>query len=216
MRARATKRVVTPSKPLAAAIYARVSTDDQNCENQLAELRAYAARMGWGVAEEYIDHAQSGAKRSRPALNSLMADARLRKFDVVAVWKMDRFGRSLQHLIENITALDHAGIRFVAPTQGIDTDVRSPSGRLLMHIMGAFAEFERDLIRERTLAGLAVARARGKKLGRPCKVFRRDRALELRAKGWSWRKISRELKVAQSTIRLVLSRVQKTPRAGSR
>lgn len=201
----ATKVVVTPSKSLACAIYARVSTDDQNCENQLGELRAYAARMGWTVHQEYIDHAQSGAKRSRPALNLLMAGARLRKFDVVAVWKMDRFGRSLQHLIENIQALDQAGIRFVAPTQGIDTDTHSPAGRLLMHIMGAFAEFERDLIRERTMAGLAIARAKGKRLGRPAKVFRRDRAAALRKRGLSWRAIEKRLGVAQSTIRKALA-----------
>lgn len=212
---KATRGAVTPSKPLACAIYARVSTDDQNCENQLSELRAYAERMSWGVAEEYVDHGESGAKRSRPELDRLMADARLRKFDTVAVWKLDRFGRSLQHLIENIQALDHAKIRFIAPTQGIDTDQRTPTGRLLMHIMGAFAEFERDLIRERTLAGLAIARAKGKRLGRPCKVFPRYKAQALRAEGMSWRAIARELGVPQSTIRIALKRVQQSPSTGT-
>jgi DNA invertase Pin-like site-specific DNA recombinase len=197
--------VVIPSKPQACAIYARVSTYDQHCEQQLAELRAYAQRMGWEIADEYVDHGESGAKRSRPALNRLMADARMRKFDVLSVWKIDRFGRSLTDLVGNINALDNAGIRFVAPTQGIDTDQRSPAGRLLMHIMAAFAEFERDLIRERTLAGLQRARQAGRKGGRPAKVFRRDQASALRKQGLSWRAIERKLGVPQSTIRKALA-----------
>lgn len=202
---KATRGVVTPSKPLACAIYARVSTDDQNCENQLAELRGYVGRMGWSVADEYVDHGESGTKRSRPALNRLMADARLRKFDAVVVWKIDRFARSLRNFVESVSLLDQAGVRFIAPTQSVDTDSRSALGRLIMHLLAIFAEFERDLIHERTMAGLARARAAGRRGGRPQKIFRRDIAGDLRAQGMSWRAIERKLGVAQSTIRKALA-----------
>ena len=124
-----------------AALYARVSTQDQKCDLQLTELRAFASRSGWDV-EEYVDQGVSGTKRSRPALNRLMADARMKRFGIVLVWKLDRFGRSLQQLVDNVQALDQAGIRFVAVTQSIDTDQRSPMGKFLMHLFAAFAESE--------------------------------------------------------------------------
>ena len=126
------------------AIYARVSTADQNCEAQLRELREYCARRGWEIVTEYIDTGWSGAKASRPQLNRLMKDARERRFDVVAVWKLDRWGRSLAHLVESGQQLASMGIRFLAVTQNIDTDENNPMARLLMHLMAAFAEFERE------------------------------------------------------------------------
>lgn len=186
------------------AIYARVSTLDQHCEMQISELSAYAQRSGWEYVE-YVDKGVSGSKRSRPALDRLMKDARLKKFGVVICWKLDRFGRSMLHLIENIRELDSLGIRFIAPTQGIDTDQKSPTGRLILHILAALAEFERELIVERTRAGIAEAKRQGKHCGRPRKVFRRDRAEELRSKGVSWRQIARELGVPFSTVRRALT-----------
>ncbi len=200
----ATKRAVTPSKAFRAAIYARVSTTDQNCALQLTELRQYVERNGWS-ATEYVDQGVSGAKRSRPALDRLMADARLRRFDVVVVWKLDRFGRSMINLIDHLRDLDALGIRFVAPTQGIDTDQRSPTGRLILHILAALAEFERELIRERTRAGVAEAKRRGKHCGRPQSVFRRDLAVDMRKKGMSLRAIAGKLGVSLMTISRVLS-----------
>jgi putative DNA-invertase from lambdoid prophage Rac len=190
---------------MTAAIYARVSTADQDCSMQLTELREHAARNGWEIAGEYIDTGISGTKRSRPALDRLMKAAGKGTFDAVLVWKLDRFGRSLGDLIENIRTLTAAKVRFIATTQNIDTDNRSPIGRFMLHIFGAFAEFERDLIVERVKAGIAEAKRQGKHCGRPKKIFRRDRAEELRAAGQSWRQISAELGIPAATIRLALS-----------
>ena len=146
-----------------AAIYARVSTADQTCENQLIDLRRYCAARGWD-ATEYVDTGVSGAKDRRPALDQLMTDARRRKVDTVVVWRLDRFGRNLRHLITAIEELNAAGVSFVSMGENIDT--ASPTGRLLLGIMGSFAEFERERIRERIHAGLARARRHGQKLGR--------------------------------------------------
>lgn len=186
-----------------AAIYARVSTEDQECELQLTELRGYCARMGW-QAVEYVEKASGKAGSKRPQLERLMADAKQRRFDAVLVWKLDRFGRSVQEFVGRVHELDQAGVRFVAVTQGIDTDKASPAGRMLMHILAAVAEFERDLIRERVKAGVAVAKKRGKHCGRPKKVFRRDEAQRLRKQGMSWRAIAKAIGVPQSTIRLAM------------
>jgi DNA invertase Pin-like site-specific DNA recombinase len=184
-----------------AAIYARVSTQDQQCEMQLTELRSYVERMGWdGV--EYVEKASGKAGAKRPELTRLMNDAQQRRVDVVLVWKLDRFGRSVQEFVDRVLALDRAGVRFIAVTQGIDTDQGSPAGKLLMHILAAIAEFERDLIRERVKAGVAEAKRKGKHCGRPKKVFRRDEAVNLRRKGMSWRKIAEVLGVPQATVRL--------------
>lgn len=186
---------------MTAALYARVSTADQNCEMQLRELREYCQRRCWDVAAEYVDNGWSGAKASRPQLDRLMADGRRRRFDAVLVWKLDRWGRSLAHLVDSVQEISALGIRFIAITQSIDTDEGNPMARLLMHLMGSFAEFEREMIRERTVSGVRAARARGKVLGRPRRVFRRDEVLRLREQGVSWRAISRQLGIAVSTIR---------------
>jgi len=129
--------------------YVRISTADQRCELQVRELREYAERQGWQIADIYED-VSSGAKVSRPALNRLIADARARKFDCLLIWKLDRFGRSLVDCLNNIKILEENGIRFIAVTQGLDTDLQNPASRFLLHVLGAAAEFERALIRERT------------------------------------------------------------------
>jgi DNA invertase Pin-like site-specific DNA recombinase len=116
-----------------AAIYARVSTTDQNCELQLRELQSYADRQGWAIVETYRD-IMSGAKANRPDLNRLILDARARKFDCLLVWKLDRFGRSLVDCLNNIRTLEDYGIRFIAVTQGLDTDQRNPASRFLLHV----------------------------------------------------------------------------------
>ena len=147
-----------------AAIYARVSTLDQQPENQLQELRRYAEARGWTI-KEYVDHGVSGAKESRPALNDLLRDAKRRRFDVVLCWRLDRLGRNLRHLITLLDELKSLGVAFVSLAEGIDAT--TPAGKLQMHILGAIAEFERARIAERVRAGLARARAQGKRLGRP-------------------------------------------------
>lgn len=184
-----------------AAIYARVSTTDQNCETQLKELREYVARRGWENSGEYVDTGLSGTKASRPALDRLMAAATQREFDAVLVYKLDRFGRSVLHLSQQLGALERCGVRFLAITQGIDTDASNPASRLLMTILSGVAEFERELIRERTVSGLRRAKASGKALGRPGRIFRRDEVTRMRAAGQSWRAIAKSLDLPLSTVR---------------
>ncbi len=146
-----------------AALYARVSTTDQTCENQLLELRRYVIARGWSPAE-YVDEGVSGAKDRRPALDRLVSDARRRRFDVLVVWRLDRLGRNLRHLILLLDDLQAVGVAFVSLSEGIDAT--TPAGRLQLHVLGAIAEFERARIQERVRAGLIRARAQGKRLGR--------------------------------------------------
>ena len=201
---------------MTAAIYARVSTVDQTCAMQLTELHGYAQRSQWEYVE-YVDAGVSGTKQSRPALDRLLRDARLKRFNVVICWKLDRFGRSMIHLIQNIQELDALGIRFIAPNQGIDTDQKSPTGRLILHILAALAEFERELIKERVASGLVEYRrayaageigkdrhsrsGKDKAVGRPKAIFRRDQVQKMRAAGVSWRAIALKLSVPVSTLR---------------
>jgi len=151
--------------PKRVALYARVSTSDQHVEPQLHALRAYCEARSLTVAEEFADHGVSGAKGRRPALDRLMAGAQQRRFDAVAVVKLDRLGRSLHHLLTLLGELDSLGVAFVLLDDAIDTS--TAAGRLFMQMRGAFAEYELAMIRERTRAGLAAAKRRGKRLGRP-------------------------------------------------
>ena len=183
-----------------AALYCRVSTTDQNCDLQLRELREYVARRGWESVGEYIDAGVSGTKASRPALDRLMACAARREFDAVLAYKIDRFGRSVLHLSQQLAALTSYGVRFIAVSQAIDTDASNPSSRLMLTILSGVAEFEREIIVERTRAGVRAAKARGKVLGRPRRVFRRDEVIRLRAEGRSWRAIAKELGAPVSTV----------------
>ena len=155
---------MTPPTVRRAAIYARVSTLDQQPENQLQELRRYVTARGW-TAVEYVDRGVSGAKDRRPALDQLLTDARRRRFDVLICWRLDRLGRNLKHLITLLDELQALGVAFVSLAEGIDAT--TPAGKLQMHILGAIAEFERERIRERVLAGLQRARTQGTRLGRP-------------------------------------------------
>ena len=185
-------------EPQRVALYARVSTlAAQNPEMQLLELREYATRRGWQVIGEYIDHA-SGARESRPALNQLMTDARRRKFGVIAVWKIDRFGRSLKHLVNTLADLESLGVAFVSLRDNLD--LGTPSGRLMFQIIAAMAEFELALIQERVRAGLRNAKQKGKRLGRPRVIVDAARIVSLRASGASWRTISEELGVGIGTL----------------
>lgn len=147
------------------ALYARVSTFDQNPENQIAELRRYAAAREWTITREYIDQGVSGAKERRPALDELIRDAKRRRFDAVLCWRLDRLGRNLKHLIGLLDEWQALGIAFVSLAEGIDAT--TPAGKLQMHILGAIAEFERGRIVERVRAGIARARSAGRRIGRP-------------------------------------------------
>jgi DNA invertase Pin-like site-specific DNA recombinase len=183
-----------------AAIYARVSTDKQKVDMQLNELRQFAARSGWTVHREYIDQSFTGANTNRPAFTEMMEAARKRKFDVLVVWKLDRLSRSLKDLINTLDELGSLGIDFMSYDNNLDTS--TPTGKLVFQIVGAVAEFEKDIIKERVIAGLANARRKGKRLGRPPVAEELyQKAKELRRQGLSFRKIGQELRIDEGTIR---------------
>ena len=182
------------------AIYCRVSTADQTCDLQQRELREYCKRRGFVIVAEYVDAGWSGSNANRPELTRLMNDARKRRFDLVIVWKLDRWGRSVADSMRTIQELDALGVKFLAVTQNIGTEESSPMARFMLTIMSAFAELEKELIRERTVAGVRAAKANGKTLGRPRRVFRRDEAIRLRKEGMSWRAIASRLEVPATTV----------------
>lgn len=184
------------------AVYARVSTKDQEPLNQLLELRRYAEARGWTVAEEFVDHGVSGAKDHRPSLNRLMDAARRRKIDIVLIARFDRFARSVRHLVTALEEFRTLGVAFIATSDAIDTT--TPTGRMTFHIIAAMAEFERSLIQERIHAGLRRARAQGKRLGRPPVTIDADRVRALRQKGLSLRAIAREMTISKDAAARVL------------
>jgi DNA invertase Pin-like site-specific DNA recombinase len=198
-------------KPLRVAIYARVSTADQNPEAQIAELREYARRRELQIVGEYVDHVTGNMERRRTSrtrrdenYTRLMADAARRKFDIVLVWKYDRFARSLQALIEALETFARLKVDFISCTQNVDTT--TPMGRLFYHIIGSFAEFERELIAERVRAGIANARAKGKRWGRPRDAALEDEILRLRETGQSLRQIAARVKRSYAGVRRVIER----------
>ena len=180
---------------LTPALYARVSTQDQDCAGQIRELREFCERRGWKVKpeHEYIDQGISGSKAKRPGLDALMDAAFHRRIDCILVVKVDRFGRSVLHFTQQLQLLASYGVRFIATSQAIDTDVNSPVAGLLMRILAAVAEFERDMIRERTISGLRNARANGRIGGRPRREFDASRVARMREEGLSWQTISRKM-----------------------
>lgn len=183
-----------------AAIYARVSTvgNGQSPEMQLRELREYLARRGWEIAGEYVDAGVSGAKERRPELDRLMAAARRRQFDAVVVYRYDRFARSLRHLVNALEDFRALGIDFVSLHEGVDTS--TPNGRLVFGIFASIAEFERELIRGRVRSGLAAAKARGAKLGRPRVSVDARKIARLRSQGFGWKRIARDVGCGVSTV----------------
>jgi DNA invertase Pin-like site-specific DNA recombinase len=181
-----------------AALYARVSTHaGQSPEMQLAELREYCARRGWEIEREYVD-AGSGARERRPELDRMLAACRRRQVDAVVVYRYDRFARSLRQLVNALEEFRTLGIEFISLHEGVDTS--TPNGRLVFGIFATIAEFERELIRDRVRSGLAVARAQGKRIGRPRRPVDTTRVAELRAQGWSWAEVAREMGVGLGTV----------------
>jgi DNA invertase Pin-like site-specific DNA recombinase len=189
------------------ALYARCSTNNghQDPEMQLRELREYCERRGWQVTGEYVDVGVSGAKEKRPELDRLMTDAHRRKFDVVVVWKFDRFARSVSHLLralENFVAL---GIEFVSLSEQMDTS--TPTGKMVFTVLGAVAELERSLIVERVKAGLRNARAKGKRFGRPSLTVKPSEVAALRAQGLSMRACATSLGISVGAVHKLASSV---------
>ena len=195
--------------PQRVVLYARCSTQEQSVALQLDGLRDYAKARGLELVGEYIDEGVSGARAKRPALDGLLADARRRQFDVVLVWKLDRLGRSLHHLLTILGELDEIGVRFVSLDDAIDTS--TAAGRLFMQMRGAFAEYELAQIRERTRAGVAAARRRGRRLGRPRAYLNVDRARELIAQGQSLASVATELGVSRRTLRRRVGEIVSAP-----
>jgi DNA invertase Pin-like site-specific DNA recombinase len=181
------------------AIYGRVSTmNGQDVTMQTRELREYCDRRGWTVAGEYVDIGISGTKERRPELDRLLADAHRRRFDAVAVWKFDRFARSVSHLLRALETFHSLGIEFVSLSEQIDTS--TPMGRMIFTVLGSVAELERSLIVERVRAGLRNARAKGKRLGRPKTILDTPRIAALRAQGVGWKRIATEMGVGVGTL----------------
>ncbi len=194
-----------------AAIYARVSTSNngQDPTMQTRELEEYCQRRGWELAGCYVDNGVSGSRESRPELDRLMVDARQRKLDVVLVWKLDCFGRSLKHLVNALAEFEALGITFASLKDNLD--LSTPSGRLMFQIIGAMAEFERSLIQERVRAGLRNARAKGRRLGRPRVAVDASKIAVLRSQGHSWCMIDRETGIAKGTAQRAFYSLPQVP-----
>jgi DNA invertase Pin-like site-specific DNA recombinase len=181
-----------------AAIYGRVSTlTNQSTEMQVRDLRQLADRRGFEVAHEYLDEGFSGAKSSLPALDRMLADAKRGKFHILLVWKLDRLGRSLAHLVRLLEDLRAWNVELVSFSEGLD--FTTTTGKLLYQMLSAFSEFERDCIRERVRSGLRNARAKGKRLGRPRVFADAPRIASLRAQGRSWREIVAETGISKGS-----------------
>ena len=178
------------------AIYARVSTEEQNLETQIDHMIDYCKRMGYEY--EVFKDVMSGAKDNRPEFNHMMERIRLKEFDILMVWKLDRLGRSLQHLIQILQELEHKGIQFISLSQSIDTT--TPQGKFFFHILGAFAEFEKDLISQRTKERLQYLKKQGKKLGRPkISKYQRKKAMELYKQLGSINKVAKSMRISYGT-----------------
>ena len=196
------------------ALYARVSTIGQECETQLMALRAHVAQRGWQIVEEFVDVGFSGSRERRPALDRLMRAAWAGQFHAVLVWRFDRFARSVKHLVSALDTFRSMNVAFISLQEQLDTS--SPIGQATFTIIGAMAQLERDIIRERVCAGVARARAEGRRLGRP-PLHRVDivRALALRAEGRSLRAVARELGVHPMAVRRALSRAREVNSAAA-
>lgn len=188
-----------------AGLYGRVSTGKQTTENQLPLLRELAKAKQFEIYAEYIDEDVSGKRRTRPAFDRMMADARAHRFNIILVSKLDRLGRSMFHLFSLIEELNSIGIDVLTLDGRVDTT--TPQGKMFFAISAVFADIERDMIAERTKAGLARAEAEAErkglpfKIGRPPKDVDLNKIASLRANGWGWRRIGKELGVSYQTVR---------------
>ena len=181
------------------ALYARVSTDGQDPEVQLQALRAHATNRGWSIIEEFVDHGYSGAKEKRPALDRMIKAAWTGTFQAVLVWRFDRFARSVKHLITALEQFRSLNISFISLQEQFDTS--TPIGHAMFTIIGAMAQLERDIIRERVKAGLDRARTRGVRLGRPVASAKPDEVIELKEQGLSVSEIAQRLRCSRSTVK---------------
>ena len=184
------------------AIYARVSTVSQTVENQFQELRTVAERNGWTIVTELSDNGISGSKGrdQRPAFDELLKRATRREFDLIMVWAIDRLGRSIQHLVGFMNEIQSLNVDLYVHQQAIDTT--TPSGRMIFGIFSALGEYERELMRERIMAGQRRARSQGVKIGRPSKMNEavKTSVQLLRGNGMAIREISKRLEIGVGTV----------------
>lgn len=180
------------------ARYIRVSRSDQRAGLQSDETAEFIARRGWTISDTFVDEGFSGATQKRPGLDRLLAAAHRREFDTLVVWRSDRLFRSLRHMVNTLGQLSALSIEFVSVTEPFDTT--TPQGQLLLHLVSAFAEFERGVLRERTKAGIAAARRRGARVGRPRAQFDAEAARRMHAAGKSVREIARHLGIGATTV----------------
>src|SRR5437899_6866121 len=199
--------------PVNVALYARVATSEQDPEVQLAPLRTHTAQRGWAIIEEFVDRGFSGAKERRPALDRLMRAAWAGQFQAILVWRFDRFARSVKHLVTALETFRSIRMDFISLQEQFDT--ASPIGQAMFTIIGAMAQLERDIIRERVKAGLERARVRGVKLGRPKTGVQASDVATLRRQGLSLGEIARRTKCSRSTVRRLL-RAQDTGKGSAR
>lgn len=183
---------------LRAGCYLRVSTTQQDVSMQRHASAALAKQRGWTVVRVFCDEGHSGASDKRPALRELLAAAKRGEFDVVIAYKLDRLGRSTPHLLATLAELETCGVKFVSVTEPIDTS--SAMGTMITTVLGAIAQFERDMLIERTRDGLAAARRRGARLGRPRRYVDVERAMRMKRAGMAWPDIARELAVSERTL----------------
>lgn len=200
-------QTINKTEIMRVALYARCSTHDkgQDPELQIVPLRDYCAARRWNIVSEYIDIGQSGAKDRRPELDKLMDAARKRQIDSLVVWKLDRFGRSLKHLVVALDELNSLGVTFIS--YGENIDLSTPTGKLMFHVIASMAEFEREMIKERVRAGLENAKRKGKRLGRkPIPPMDRDKIIAMFEKdpSLSVRKIARKLGLSSGYVGRVL------------
>jgi DNA invertase Pin-like site-specific DNA recombinase len=189
-------------RTLTCGLYARVSTQKQETEMQLTDLRKYVERMGW-AAVEYVEKASS-VKR-RPVFDELLRQAQAGKIDVVLVWRIDRFARSMKDFVNITLQLKSWNVRLISATESVDSGDENPFAKFMLGLLALLAELERNILVERVKAGVAEAQRQGKHCGRPARIWDRDQAQQLRQQGWSWRKIGEELGVPQSSIRRALN-----------
>lgn len=195
------------------ALYLRVSTNDQHVETQEHDLRRLCACRGWNIVKVFKDVGVSGAKDSRPGLDDMMKEMRKGKFDIVAVYRFDRFARSTQHLLSALQEFKQYGVDFISSSEGIDTSTNI--GKLIYTLIAGISEFEKTLINERVVAGLARAKSEGVKLGRPHRGFNVVEALQLKQAGESWKTLSKKISVPVATLRRTLTPLLKNPESAA-
>jgi DNA invertase Pin-like site-specific DNA recombinase len=200
--------ILADGETMKVGLYARVSAVDQHCTQQLTALRAHVVRHGWDLQGEYVDRTVSDAPASRPAMNRLMRAAEKGLVNCIVVVKLDRWGRNVTNFLGSMEDLARLGVRFIAIDQGVDTDPSDPAGKLLTHLLSAFSSIERDVLSERTIAGLRRGRSAGRVRGRPRVVVDRDKIVRMCEGGATTREIGEQFEISAATVSRILTQLR--------